>query len=390
MPVKLTAFKNENGVFENMGTAIFYADGKNSKVRLRWPQTTSKVRSRHEFKSSGTELNVEGARDLAPEWRDELIKAHAIERSASGFDRKVAIDWQWPFLIPGENGIPELLVPVPGWRKALCWYEWHALGSIGKTSLKECSPGEVLSVAGIALGAVGYLTGYNHEKVDDTSSQYGSMGTGNDCDDFAVAAGAVANAAIMTRPGPDSCALHKWLYKNVKDVHVVSGYAWPNKKVDDNGRPIHVGHMWCELKLKTGREVIIECTSGVAFYGGTPVSNTVRVGDPEEYVSREFYWGANESHTSKQKMKRVKLPKWFKTLVYDAPSPTLDRTFKDPGPPPRGKLVYSSVPSRIRAIQGENVLQKKILPFTTGTVQFLLSPTGNDAASLTSQHGSFQ
>ena len=152
---------------------------------------------------------------------------------ASGFDRNIAVDWQWPFPVPGQNGIPELNVPVPGWRDALPWYEWHAVGSIGRRSFQECTEGEKKSVVGIALGAVGYLTGYNHEKVDDTSSQYGSMGTGNDCDDFAVAAGSVAIAALRDRN-----ALLRGAQvdqQNVKDVHVVSGYAWPNMRRDSLG-----------------------------------------------------------------------------------------------------------------------------------------------------------
>ena len=391
VPVKLTAFCNKNGVYENMGTAIFIGLGmQKSDVRLRWPSTTATVRTPDEFAKSGIKLDAEGAKDLALQFREELVAANGIQRAASGFDRKVAIDWQWPFLIPGQNGIPELLVPVPGWEAALCWLQWHALGSLGRERFADCSPSEKWSVVGIALGGVGYLTGYNHEKVDDTSSQFGSMGTGNDCDDFAVAAASVALAAKHTPPTEDSCDLHRWLHDNMADAFVVSGYAWPNKRRDADGNKILVGHMWCELKLNNGQHINVECTSGVAFYGGTSVSSTVRNGTLDEYESREFYWGAQESHTSHYNLPKVKLPEWYYTLVYDAPYTYQDRAFQNPGPPPRGSFVYASVPTRMRVLDNGKILKAKFLPFTTGAVQFLLTPPDNNSSELNAEHGSFQ
>lgn len=385
--IKLTAFDCKDEIHNNLGTALFSSTAAGTgTVKLRWLRNSNSVPSVRAFENHGTPFEVEGGQDRAPAlWREMKDTTH-LHRGASGFDRNIAVDWEWPFPVPGQNGIPELAIPVPGWREALPWYEWHAVGSMGKRSFAECSPGEKKSVVGIAVGAVGYLTGYNHEKVDDTSSQYCSMGTGNDCDDFAVAAGSLAHAAIHDTQ-PPCCAVHQWLRTNVKDVHVVSGFAWPNMLRDKLGRKKTVGHMWCELVLNDNSPLVVECTSGVAYYGGTPISKTVRAGDPREYVTREYYWNVDRSHHHQHELARRTVPKWFRSLSFSPPSPADDPDYVPPPAPPQPQFVYASVPSRQVNIGTARQIRQKVLPFTTGDVIFALEPV-----NLTNNHvhGSLQ
>jgi len=386
VPIKLTAFAKEKGIFNNMGTALFRCDtGGSGSVKLRWVESSANVPSTQAFARLGTPLSVENGTDMAPAMWTEFANLTKMHAGASGFDRKIAVDWQWPFPSVGQNGIPELAVPVPGWREALPWLEWYAVGSLGRRSFAECSPMEIRSVVGIAIGAVGYLTGYDHERVDDTSSQYGSMGTGNDCDDFAVAAAALAIAAIHDKH-PPSCALQAWLHRNAASAHVVSGYAWPNKARDAAGNKVTVGHMWCELVLTDASVLVVECTAAVAYYGGTPVSTTTRTGDLAEYISREYFWGPDSAHHHHAALPVQPVPGWYAKLAYTPPRPTDDPDYVVPPPPPVGRLVYAAIPTRQMAFPPDKKqIQMKILPFTTGKVAFALEAVDIRAAR---SHGS--
>ena len=384
-PVKVTVFCEREGIYNNSGTAIFICKrggGALVPLPLRWPTTTAVLPTAAQLPTTGSILRVEGGSDLVPAlWRELRGTAHMVS-PASGFDRKIAIDWEWPFPVPGQNGIPELRIPVPGWLEALPWLEWHATSSLGRARFEDCTEDEKKSVVGIALGAVGYLTGYDHEVVDDTSSQYGSMGTGNDCDDFAVAAGAVALAALHGGDTPTT-GVHRWIRANVAQVFVVSGMANPNLKKDRHGKPVLIGHMWCELHLHDDSILVVEATAGVAFYGGEPTSSTVRVGRLEEYVSREYYWGARGAHHHRDALRAAKVPTWLVGLSYAPPSPGQDPHYAAPGLPPTGKLVYASVPTRQQHLPAEVTLVKKILPFTKGTVSFALAPVAVDNTAAT-------
>jgi len=122
-------------------------------------------------------ITVKDAVDLnSMLWED--LKGAFKGGSLSGFNRHAIIDWEWPFCMPGWNGIHEIGVAVPGWKSALRWFEWHSLGILGGRPFSKLAPGAQKSAVGIALGAVGYLTGYESEEVDDTCSQFCSFGTG--------------------------------------------------------------------------------------------------------------------------------------------------------------------------------------------------------------------
>ncbi len=382
-PIKITVFCESAGVYNNYGTAIFECkrSSNNAAIPLRWPLTTARVPSETDLHKTGGAISVEGGNDLVPALWRELHGMANMQTPASGFDRKISVDWEWPFPVPGQNGIPELHVPVPGWYEAMPWLEWHAVSSMGKTRFKDCTAEEQKSVVGIALGAVGYLTGYDHELVDDTSSQYGSMGTGNDCDDFAVAAGAVALAALHGTHVP-ATGLHAWIRKHVSQVFVVSGMANPNLQRDTNDKPMLIGHMWCELLLHDDSVLVVEATAGVAFYGGKPTSKTVRTGSLDEYVSREYYWGARAAHHKHHQLRAAKVPTWLVGLSYAPPNPTQDPLYEAPGAPPTGKLVYASVPTRKQHLPPHLSIRKKILPFTKGSVSFALAPVALDQVSV--------
>lgn len=77
----------------------------------------------------------------------------------SGFNRHAIIEWEWPFCMPGWHGISAIDVPIPGWQAALPWLEFHATGILGGTPFSKLDFNSQKSAIGIAIGAIGYLTG---------------------------------------------------------------------------------------------------------------------------------------------------------------------------------------------------------------------------------------
>jgi len=233
-------------------------------------------------------------------------------------------------------------------------------------------------------------------------------GIGNDCDDFAVATCSLVTSILGNSHGMSPVS--QWVVDNVTKAYCVSGVAWPRKKLGASGAPITCGHMWCELMLKDGSMMVVECTSAVAYYGGNVVCGNARVGSLEEYVERRFYLDAHHGYTAKpvynvdqsrsisrsgsgsgsgadndystrsrtirtlptdpmvkfvpgDKLQTSVLPDWVSSLRFTSPSVSNDTEFVDPGHPPK-----------LRPITGFDVHRDKvagsvrILPFTKAFV----------------------
>lgn len=209
---------------------------------------------------------------------------------------------------------------------------------------------------------------YESEDVDDVCSQFCSMGTGNDCDDFAVAACSLVTAILKS--GGNS-PLSRWIVANVRKAYCVSGLAWPRQRVDDNNNPIQCGHMWCELALNDGTMMVVECTSAVAYYGGDVVCGNARTGDLDEYVTRKFFWDSKHGYRVDhgglvgKALRTNTLPDWVSSLRFGAPPLSTDTLFSAPGmPPPLCPILGFDVYRN----KTDNAI--KILPFTRAFIRW--------------------
>lgn len=213
---------------------------------------------------------------------------------------------------------------------------------------------------------------YDTEKVDDTCSQFCSMGTGNDCDDFAVATCSLVTSIIQDT-SPPSTNIGHWIKENVLKVYAVSGEAWPKMQMDIMGKKKTCGHMWCELFLKDGSRMVVECTSAVAYYGGDVVCGNARVGNLEEYLERVYYWDSERGYSVDSGQNLIPLdvmplPEWVSGLRYGTPDKTFDSEFRDPGPPPA--LVAITGYDVSRDMSNDKALGTRILPFTRSRVKW--------------------
>lgn len=364
---KVTAFVAKGKRFVNGGTAMFVVPGKADHAVFRWVRSPASSKQTEVLAPTTTPVD-----DVEPGRRDEIKALMAGRGEVAGVNRFWTVDWEQPFRMPGWAGIRELNVAVPGWKAALPWLEWHAVGSFGLPSFGAASPEDQKSLFGVALGAVGYLTGYEHEDVDDTSSQFCSMGTNNDCDDFSVAAAAVITSILKDKSA--SCALEAWVLKHVREVCVVSGMAWPRMARNLLGQKITCGHMWVEATLHSHETVVVECTSGVAYYGSlTPTSATVRRGDAANEYTKQYVFYADRSLRNGEPLAHgLQLPGWVERLAHRPPPPNADKTYTLSRPPAQATL-YASYAGRLRPCRNDHIAAK-FLPFTTGTTMFLLKP----------------
>lgn len=376
---KVTAFVAKGKRFVNGGTAMFVVPGKADHAVFRWVR--SPASSKQTEVRAPTTVPID---DIEPGRRDEMRALMTGRGEVAGVNRFWTIDWEQPFRMPGWAGIRELGVAVPGWKAALPWLEWHAVGSFGLPSFEAASAEDQKSLFGVAIGAVGYLTGYEHEDVDDTSSQFCSMGTNNDCDDFSVAAASVITSILKERRA--SCALEAWVIQHVREACVVSGMAWPRMARDLLGRKITCGHMWVEATLTTGETIVVECTAGVAYYGSrVPTSATVRRGDAAQEYTKEYAFYVDRAvHKGEALARDLRLPAWVEALSHRPPPPSADKTYTVSTPPAQATL-YGSYAARLRPCPGDHIAVK-FLPFTTGTAAFVLKPT---AVSFAHKAGSF-
>lgn len=386
--IKVVSYREVDDLFLCAGNSIFIIVGPgSSKVGMTWPRGATGASTTTPFHRNMRYISVSGAsRDLAIKYEQELRICMRGAGKIYRMNKFWKVDWEWPFQTPGWIGLREIGTEIPGWQAAVPWLEYHGLSVMGKTSRAECTPGEWKSVVGLALGAAGYLDGYDSEPVDDTTPRWSSFGTGDDCDDFAVAA---AQLVTSLRRAPGDTDLGRWVHENVKDHYIVSGIAWPRNAVK-NGQKVTFGHMWMELVLRDGKCMVVECTAAVAYYGGTPVCNNARVGYAQgsmnEYLSRENIWYADKAFKvvdgKRQKLELPEMPTWLFDLRFTPPAETLDKVYKKPPPPPRPQPAISFHNTRKKK-ERSGVVQR-IFPFSRGEVVWTC-----DAGKRSSKFGSF-
>ena len=433
--VKLTAYaRKDKDHFESLGTSIFLIarDGGESAV-LGIPNEPLDVNNIVSPPQLNSIVTVKGAKvqDLYSTYAKEINQAIADDKGViSGLNRHVMISWEWPFTVPGWRGCKELGSEVPGWELACPWLEWNALWIFGKKSFSDCVLlSEKLDVLGIALSGVAWLNGYDSENRDDTSKPWCAMGTGKDCDDMAADVCAFANSVIRYSRGDpsnlfSSSSVWNFLRHYFDEAFMVAGRARPFGK--------EFGHMWCELRFsqectddeglhfQKGDRLIVECTSGVCFFG-TKIQDTLnnigaRSSSLDVYTARvtcqstdkSFYYERSDqqvspSHDSNWAERGAsnlnKLPEWMETLSYPAPSPDLDPKYMEnikalsAGPDYNlldeklfGVMSKRKFEEAQGTLRGIRCIEMQILPFQCGgAVWFLESPSTEQK----SQSGSF-
>lgn len=374
--VKVVAYGLGGGFFACVGVAIFKVTGTGEgSAKLHWPHD-----ARSGSWGGGASLTVSGTvEDLAVPMRAEVAALMQGRGTLSGMNKFWKIDWEWPFRTPGWVGLREIDQPTPGWHSALPWLEYHGLCVMGKRTLQECSPGEARSVIGIAIGGAGYLDEYDQEPVDDTTPRWSSFGTGNDCDDFAVAAASLVNAARRSDL-PPNCDLHRWIKANVVDSYVVSGIAWPQNRRNALGDKTTFGHMWLELGLKGGDTMIVECTAAVAYYGGVPCAAPARVGSADgpnnEYLSAEYHWYGDRAYAVRNGVRQLldapTMPGWYDSLRFRPPGAIADSAYAAPGLPPSAGPVMGFHNTRKNTDRAG--VSKRIFPFSAGEIVWSGTP----------------
>lgn len=374
--IKVVTYTANNNMFVCSGNAIFKVQPSQTPttIMLRWPRHVTQEVSKAEFVSNTMEAVVHGqAQDLSLVYQQQLQKAMHGHGRLQGMNKFWKIDWEWPFMTPGWIGLREISADIPGWVAAIPWLQFHALSVMGKESPEACSTGEWLSVVSMAVGAAGYLDGYDHEDVDDTTYTWSSWRTGNDCDDFAVAAASLVDSILSHNIRP-TCKLHSWLKRHVTEVYVVSGIAWPKNEME-NGKRKTCGHMWVELALNIEPKIlVVECTAAVAYYGGTPLARNSRKGfahgKDSEYLTREFHWFSDKAYRVEGEKRTLlqlpTLPSWLYSLRFSPPEERLDGSYQKPSAPPapiRASGFYNS-----RRHKGNGTVSARIFPFGLGKI----------------------
>lgn len=369
--VKVVVFAEQGTKYVPVGVALFATKaGGAPAVPLRWPHSSTAPSDTPLATDRARTIRVaNGAVDLFAGMRAELVAANGPELgSLSGMNKYWKVDWEWPFRTPGWTGLREIGQPPPGYGAVVEWLQYHALSCMGRASKADCTEGEWKSVVSMALGATGYLDGYDHEEVDDTAALWCSLGTGNDCDDFAMATCALVRA-LLAAEGPPVCDLDRWVREHCTDAYVVSGWAWPRNAMKD-GKPSTFGHMWCEVALVGGETMVVECTSAVAYYGGVPVAAGARAGvahgPKAEYLTREYHWYADRAYRidsagARHLLPAPSMPDWYNTLRLSVPAAAADPAYTPPPRPPRPTPAAAFWNSRQHA--GSGVVRQRLWPF---------------------------
>jgi hypothetical protein len=111
-------------------------------------------------------------------------------RNFRGFIRNSQFDFDMPFPMPGALGIRAMApttFSIPMWIQlvytACCLCGYDAARFAQSTITQQNNTLDALCV--IALGST-WLSGYEYEKIDDTSTTWSSLGSFKDCEDFVI------------------------------------------------------------------------------------------------------------------------------------------------------------------------------------------------------------
>lgn len=154
--IHMTAWSPNGTSFKNRGSCLFIIVPDSGRGVLEFGEPVEADDNSGVFNQM--EIYVKDAICLNKIFWNDLCGCFRGGRLA-GYNRHSIIEWEWPFCMPGWNGISAIDVPVPGWQGAMPWLEWHALGILGGRPFEALDAGAQKSAVGIAVGAIGYLTG---------------------------------------------------------------------------------------------------------------------------------------------------------------------------------------------------------------------------------------
>lgn len=407
--IKMTSYTKKNGKNYCCGTVIVKTTWKTSGSGPVPFRTPNLKRQETIGEKTGFSLlpSVPGLAlvDLSPSLFDVMTrqvrqKLPLEDPSLSG---KWFISWQWPMTIPGWFGLRMLGRDLPGLWESIDVAEWHGAGIFGLSSVpssdrywRDQDLGTQLNVWSAAVGAYGYLIGYDHEKRDDTGATYCSLGTDKDCDDMAFNVTMVVGSLLRTNKKHPLVDFAKEWFKH---TYLVAGVARPEYQ-GATGETI--GHMWCEVSLRKklvgvfrdddvplptapdgSLSIVVEGTSSVAYFKSPwPITaQNTRVGHLREYIERHCYHSANAAYDQtggksprKLSVGNATLPSFVNDYRY--PMPPVPRHWKPIDIDHVRNLPITFFESGRKELQPmkrglnkeQNILVGDFIPFTTGGV----------------------
>lgn len=286
--LKITAFQEINGIYTNMGTAIFrigLAD-RPAEMLLKVPLGTVKPPTfktgwKHQSTLYKHEITIAVSlpltvQNVEKEYRhiaDTLIETPRLTGPAYGFIRDAQYAFDFPFPIPGAYGLRYMSVKAP--------FDWEAATKLAMSVLGyDTFPYSIPALADLALnalGSIGWSNVYANEKIDDIAPIWASLGTGKDCEDMALSA-AAAFYEVCTKGDP----LARFVARTFTDAYLCVGWGQVRGK--------KIGHAWVvldvaeEFKGKLGARVTCEATS--------PMINTVAA---PKYLMAGFMYGQDSA-----------------------------------------------------------------------------------------------
>lgn len=377
--------KNFFGGYESIGVGMFkikqMRQDLSSSIQLKIPND---VTNSTMMVSAAIISNAFVQDELDAVTHNMMRAILSLPKEQKEYNQYLYISWQWPCLVPGCMGIPEIGHHTPMWQEILPWLEWHGLACYGKQSYGECNKKELLDVISTSLGAFGYLNGYEQENRDDRSPLWCKKGTSGDCDDMSVCVASLCNSLFKTNS--EFATIINTLFSSVR---VTVGLARPGNAKED------ILHMWPELIFKEdyydddrttilyekGDPFVIESTGAVSYHGTVPAGSSgpsgyqvVYQGSLTDYKCRYEYQtenkmiilnGDNSKETINIKNNTLEyLSQW----TMKPPLLSTVHTFKKP---PYGKKILSFSTTK-KSTAPSGAVTEKLFPFTDFSVVWIV------------------
>jgi hypothetical protein len=318
---KLTGFTVTEGIFRNAGTLIVKLSASDLNA-TRTTQCCLSLVSATDTITCNTNVVFSGRFDVV-DIRDALMADLPKSDKVYGLNRSVIILWEFPMPWPGHGREWYLNSRIPGIEAGWPWLEWHGMKCLGLENFDAALESEKWDAVCLAVGAIGYLNGYSHEKIDDTSLPWCKFGQGCDCDDFSHAAASLVTSIISRRDGHFAASpMARFIGEQVLSVECVSGWGRPGGK----NKPIP--HMWVQLHTisRFAPTLVVETTCPLTHF--TEISPKIgrRCNVSIEYLNAEYAWNLQGSRdlVSHQMLPKPELPSWVASLTYDPPAAKLD------------------------------------------------------------------
>lgn len=216
-----------------------------------------------------------------------LLEAPSIHGCCDfkGFIRNSQFDFDMPFAMPGAWGIRFMapgVFPVHMWIQLV--YMACCLCGYKHDKYKQASAKQQLQIqdalAVVALGCT-WMSGYEYERIDDTSPTWSSLGSTKDCEDFVITFVSLANTILQStglfaaealsaffsttihlsyRYMEDIvCLLTTHIQNTFKDPSMVCG--WMQPVYNDTKKEAHA---WGAIyNNRTRQHMFVECTGPI-------------------------------------------------------------------------------------------------------------------------------